>query len=208
MNTPSHMLINAAFGKQLEKRGVRPMYTALVVGSFMPDIPLTLLSVGYIAWHTWGGGALSSAEAADVAFYDMFYFDPTWITAHHLFHAPLLVALWMGIGWFFGFRQGRTWGKWLFWFAVGNALHSALDIPTHHDDGPLLLFPFNWDLRFTSPVSYWDPDHYGIPFSIFSIGVDLLLVGYFIGEWRKRRQRKRGENPKNTTSGAVAGAGN
>ncbi|MEO0565962.1 MAG: hypothetical protein AAF125_27880 [Chloroflexota bacterium] len=44
MNTPSHMLINAAIGKQLEKRGVRPMYTALIVGSFMPDIPLTILS--------------------------------------------------------------------------------------------------------------------------------------------------------------------
>jgi len=190
MNTPSHMLINAAVGKKLEQYGIRPMYTALVVGSFMPDIPLTVMSVVFIAWNGWGFGTLSGAEAAEVAFYDKFYFDPLWVAGHHLFHAPLLILLWMALGWWFGFRKGRTWGKWIFWFAVGNALHSALDIPTHYNDGPLLLFPFNWDIRFNSPVSYWDPDAYGIQFTIFEGIVDLMLIVYFIGEWRERRRRR------------------
>jgi hypothetical protein len=204
MNTPSHMLINAAVGKKLEQRGIRPMYWALVIGSFMPDIPLTVMSIGLVGWHAIGPGTLSIAEAADMAFYDKFYFDPVWITGHHLFHAPLLIALWMSIGWYFGFRQNRTWGKWIFWFALGNALHTALDIPTHYDDGPLLLFPFNWDLRFMSPVSYWDPARYGREFSVFAVIVDLMLIVYFIGEWRKRRQRhKAKDQPRKIAVGAA-----
>ena len=191
MNTPSHMLINAAVGKKLEQRGIRPVYAALVAGSFMPDIPLTVLSMGYIVWHSWGAGALSASEAAETAFYDMFYTDPTWITGHHLFHAPLLILLWLAFGWYFGVRRGTHWGKWVLWFAVGNALHTALDIPTHYNDGPLLLFPFNWNLRFSSPVSYWDPAHYGIPFSIFEGVVDLMLIVYFVKQWRIRRKNTR-----------------
>ncbi|MEZ4675136.1 MAG: hypothetical protein R2932_12925 [Caldilineaceae bacterium] len=32
--------------------------------------------------------------------------------------------------------------------------HTAIDIPLHYDDGPLLLFPFDWKTRFHSPVSH------------------------------------------------------
>jgi len=184
------MLINAAVGKKLEQYGIRPMYTALVIGSFMPDIPLTLLSVGFIGWHGLGGGALTASDAANIAFYDYFYNDPFWVSAHHLFHAPLLILLWLAVGWWFGVRGGRTWGMWLFWFAVGNALHTALDIPTHHNDGPLLLFPLNWELRFASPVSYWDPNAYGIPFTILELTIDLMLSIFFFKAWRKRRQSR------------------
>jgi len=39
-------------------------------------------------------------------------------------------------------------------------LHIAGDLPLHNDDAHRHFFPFsNW--RFISPVSYWDPKHYG-----------------------------------------------
>ncbi|MEI2691742.1 MAG: hypothetical protein V9H69_19395 [Anaerolineae bacterium] len=55
------------------------------------------------------------------------------------------------------------------WLAAGLALHSALDVLTHHDDGPLLLFPFDWRRRWCSPVSYWDQAHHAAPFTVFRI---------------------------------------
>lgn len=189
MQTYSHALINAAVGKQLEQRGVRPMYWALVVGSLMPDIPLTVLTINYILRT---GGFNRPPEELFGPVYDQLYFaNPTWVIGHNLFHAPLMVALWLAIGWFVGWRQNRTWGKWFFWFAVGNALHSLIDIPTHHHDGPLLLFPFDWSLRFVSPISYWDPRFYGGYFAIFEHLLDLFIIGYFVRVWWANRQQKR-----------------
>ena len=74
-------------------------------------------------------------------------------------------------------------------------LHTLIDIPIHYDDGPLLLFPLNWDLRFMSPVSYWDPNRYGIPFTIFEHSLDIVLLVFLIytsrkgiAEWFLRRR--------------------
>ncbi|MEM6527659.1 MAG: metal-dependent hydrolase [Chloroflexota bacterium] len=204
MQTYSHAIINAALGKQLEKRGVRPMYWALVLGSLMPDVPLTILTFNY--WYNIRGelGAGASPEQLFGERYDALYFsDPVWVTGHSLMHAPLMIALWMLIGWFFGFRQGKKWGQWVFWFAVGNALHSLLDIPTHAGDGPLLLFPFDWSLRYDSPVSYWDPAYYGRIFAPLEHLLDLLLIGYLVydGIIKPRREKR-----KNAQSEAITPA--
>ncbi|MEL6151532.1 MAG: metal-dependent hydrolase [Chloroflexota bacterium] len=194
MQTYSHAIINATLGKQLEKRGVRPMYWALVLGSLMPDAPLTVLTLNY--WYNIRAelGAGASPEQLFGERYDALYFgDPVWITSHALMHAPLMIALWLLIGWFSGFRQGKTWGKWVFWFAVGNALHSLLDIPTHAGDGPLLLYPFNWSLRYDSPVSYWDPQRYGTIFAPLEHLLDVLLIGYLVfdGIIKPRREKRK-----------------
>ena len=178
MQTQSHAIINAALGTALEKRGIRPGYWALVLGSLMPDLPLTVLTFIYLARNNLFG------QPPDVMFgpaYDALYFtDPVWITSHSLMHSPPMIALWLALGWVLGFRYNHRWGQFLFWFAVGNALHTALDIPTHHNDGPLLLYPFNWTLRFNSPISYWHPDYYGRQFAVFETILNIILTIYFI----------------------------
>lgn len=187
MQTYSHAIVNAAVGKQLEKRGIRPMYWALVVGSLIPDIPLTILTMNYIMKT--GGFGRPPEELFGPAYDSLYFSNPTWVIGHNLFHAPLMVLLWLAMGWFFGWRRGHTWGKWFFWFALGTALHSLVDIPTHHHDGPLLLFPFNWSLRFVSPISYWDPNFYGGYFAIFEHLLDLFLIGTFVRAWWTKRQK-------------------
>ncbi|MEL7233648.1 MAG: hypothetical protein AAGK74_04070, partial [Chloroflexota bacterium] len=77
MQTYSHAIINATLGKQLEKRGVRPMYWALVLGSLMPDAPLTVLTLNY--WYNIRAelGAGASPEQLFGERYDALYFgDP------------------------------------------------------------------------------------------------------------------------------------
>ena len=40
------------------------------------------------------------------------------------------------------------------------ALHVPEDLFLHHDDGHRHFYPLSqW--RYSSPVSYWDPNHYG-----------------------------------------------
>ncbi len=130
-----------------------------VAGSFMPDVPLFLLT----AWHAlsirWGDDPSARLFGRE---YDELYFgDPVWIVGHNVMHAPLLIAVGAALGLYLARRDGnKAWLR-VFWFCVGCGLHSAFDIATHYDDGPLLLFPFDFQLRFASPISYWDPRHYG-----------------------------------------------
>jgi hypothetical protein len=166
----------------------------LLLGSVLPDLPLIALAIGAIARDQLAGNVFDPANTAAMQqsytghlFDVMFFHDPRVITVHHLFHAPLLVALYVAVG-YMQWRQGRRWGSALFWLGCACALHTAIDIPLHYNDGPLLFFPFDWQTRFYSPVSYWDPDRFGIPFAIFE---HLLLLGmsvYWTYNWWRRRR--------------------
>ena len=45
-------------------------------------------------------------------------------------------------------------------FIASMIVHALGDLPLHREDAHRHFFPFS-DWRFTSPVSYWDPEHYG-----------------------------------------------
>ncbi len=128
-------------------------------------------------------------EAGELMYDRFFYSSPVWVVSHNFLHAPLVVAA--GLGLTYLFRRQRP-ARWLRWFLLSCALHTVIDIVTHHNDGPLLLFPFNWSLRFSSPVSYWDPQHYGGIFSVFELTLDVALLGYLLtprlGRWWRSRQ--------------------
>ena len=60
-------------------------------------------------------------------------------------------------------------------------LHSAFDLPLHHDDAHRHFFPLS-DVRFASPLSYWDPAHYGNPMALLELG---LVCGASIWLWAR-----------------------
>ena len=188
MQTQSHLLMTAALRIPLQRRGIDVHTTAFLLGSFLPDIPLFVLSLIFGVFSAVAEGGMMSGPA--MAEYDrLFFTDPLWIVPHNFFHAPLILAGIFVIGLLLQ-RRGSKWGNWLVWFALAAALHTGIDILTHHNDGPLLFFPFDFHTRFASPLSYWDPDHYGRIFARFEMAFDLLLMGYLlVGWWRRRRQQ-------------------
>jgi membrane-bound metal-dependent hydrolase YbcI (DUF457 family) len=117
---------------------------------------------------------------------DLYFHNPFWVISHNLFHAPLIIATLAALG-YWGMQRAKPWSPELFWFALACGLHSLIDIPTHANDGPLLLFPLNWDMRFNSPISYWDSQFYGEYFSLFEHLLDLGIIAFFVVLWIRRR---------------------
>ena len=170
MNTPSHFLINAA----VVKFARRPIAVgAFLIGSIAPDLPLYLLSIGGYFHYTNRG--MTDAEAFQHMFDRLFFHDPLWIALHNSLHSPLLLGIAITLLWNYRDRVGSP-ARWGFYFFLACLLHTALDIPTHVHDGPLLLFPANWTIRFRSTVSYWDPAYFGRQFAYFEIALDAILV--------------------------------
>jgi membrane-bound metal-dependent hydrolase YbcI (DUF457 family) len=178
MNTPSHLLLTAALRRAIDPAGIPAR--AFLAGGVAPDVPLLALSIGGMAYYRlWLGWEATAIEAH--LFGGLYFQHPLWICAHNLLHAPLVLLAGLAIA------SRRAAPRW-WWFLAGCALHTAVDIPTHHDDGPLLLFPFDWQTRFQSPISYWDTRHYGGQFTVVEILLDVLLVAYLaVARARDRR---------------------
>jgi len=207
MNTPSHFLINYSLGRLLRlPQRYKIKMSAVAWGSLAPDIMLYLLSVVAIPYyaiiHGW-----SLDRAADYVFDVLFFENIGWIIAHNFMQAPIILTVAILISFLYMRSAQRTHNTrrhtialWCFVLFLSAMLHTILDILTHHDDGPLLLFPFNLTVRFFSPVSYWDEAHYGNIFFFFEAGIDLLCAGYLIYLRIMRVRSKNSVLPKSSTS--------
>ncbi len=179
------MIITGALRKRLTRLSI-PL-GAVLWGSVAPDLPLYLLSLGGFLYYSLVAG-MSVGAAGELMYRQLFYTNPVWITLHNFLHAPFVLLA--GIG-FTSLGTGRK-RRWLRWFFLSCALHTGIDIVTHHNDGPLLLFPLNWSLRFSSPISYWDPNYYGGIFTVFELTLDAVLLSYWLSPrvlrwWRGRK---------------------
>jgi membrane-bound metal-dependent hydrolase YbcI (DUF457 family) len=185
LNTPSHFIIHAAIAKRA--KNPKLVRSAFLWGAVAPDIPLTLLSIlGGLYFRNQG---LTSREAARLMFDTLYFHNPWWLSAHHLFHAPLLLGCYALL--LYPLRAKR-WARWLLWFVAGCGLHTFVDILTHYDDGPLVFFPLNWKYRFHS-ISYWDRRHGGDWFAWLELALDIFLLGYLLIPWLIRRLEVKGK---------------
>ena len=183
MNTPSHLILTAAAAELVPPR--RIVRSAALWGAIAPDLPLILLSAGgYVYFHHVLGRPVGATMRH--MYTDLFFHDPAWIALHNLLHAPLLLlGGLLGLWWSKPDREA-FWKSWPVWFLLSCLLHTLIDIPTHHDDGPLLFFPLDWQTRFSSPVSYWDSKHFGTRFMAIEGALDILLLGFLAVRWLLR----------------------
>lgn len=77
--------------------------------------------------------------------------------------------------------------SWWTWFLASCMLHTLVDIPVHHDDGPLVFWPVNWSYRFASPISYWDRAHYAAIVIPLELTLATVLAGKLIYGWIQSR---------------------
>lgn len=179
MNTPTHMLINWTVAKTLPVKSFPK--SAVLFGSVAPDVPLYFLSLGGAVWFTQVKN-MRPGDAARHMFGNLFYNHPSWISLHNVLHSPtVLVAAILLL--FAIYRSVNIMRSWWTWFFGSCLLHTLIDIPVHHDDGPLIFWPLNWSYRISSPVSYWDPQHYGYVMMTLEAVLAISLAACLI--WRR-----------------------
>ena len=180
MNTiPSHLVINAAIEKKFGKT-LNINKKAFLWGAVTPDFPLGIISIGYFLYYRYFTTENISGVMdvmMDKAFGDMYFNNPFWIAGHNFLHSPTALLIYALLLRKF-FNQPNTRGHAWLWFVFGCMNHSIVDILTHYDDGPVLFFPFDWQTRFYSPVSYWDRNHYANEFFWVELGINIVLLAY------------------------------
>lgn len=149
MNTPSHAILNVALLSQIS-----PNAGAIAFGAILPDLPI----FGFYLWAKW------IARLPEKTIWGEAYYAPATQNIVAFFHSiPIAFLGWL-ISLFFGWEIGQI-------MALSCILHSLGDLPVHNSDAHRHFFPLS-DYRFISPVSYWDPKHYGA----IAAAVELSLV--------------------------------
>ena len=166
MNTPAHIVLNAyVLGRGRFARFAWP----IAFGALLPDLPMFL-------FYAYQRGWLSVPERV---IWSQAYFLPHWQSLFDVFNSLPLLALGAALAW----RTKRT--AWLACFA-SMALHSCADLFLHHEDAHGHFWPLSaW--RFRSPVSYWDPRHYGRVFAALELAASLAACALLWrrgGSWR------------------------
>ena len=168
MNTPTHVVLNALV---LGHGRWRPHWLALTGGALVPDLPM-------LVFYVYERIVLGTP---DRVIWSTRYFDPGWQTFINVFNALPLIGLGAYLAW-----RARA-AAWLAFFA-SMAVHCVTDLLVHREDAHAHFFPLSsW--RFVSPVSYWDPRHYGAVVGLVELvlvlgGAAVLMTCYTHRSWR------------------------
>lgn len=161
MNTPAHLIFGlAAFGKPRHKA----VTAAALFGALLPDLSLYLLA----GWH------LQVLGTPPETVFGELYFSELWQSIFRIDNSILLWGIALGVA---------ILAKSKVAIALCGAvlLHLFLDFPLHHDDGRAHFWPLTTWI-FESPVSYWDPRHYGNIVGPIEIALSLAACVYL---WRR-----------------------
>lgn len=186
MQTQTHFLITVLANRQAHSRSIPIHTSALLLGSMLPDIPFTLLTVGFGIYYRWFEPLPINAydSVMEYLHFDMFFTDPVWIVSHNLFHSLIVNTVLIVVG-LITWQLGKHWGRFILWLSISMQFHTFIDIFTHHSDGPLIFFPFNLSYRFVSPISYWESEAYGSVFMMFEYTLDLAILIYLLWLWHQ-----------------------
>ena len=168
MNTPAHLIFGlTAFGKPHQKA----VTTAALAGAIIPDLSLYLMA----------GTHLFVIGTDPGVVFGTLYFSDAWQSIFRIDNSMILWGLALVIG--LMMRSPVT-------IALCGAamLHLLMDFGLHHDDGRAHFWPIT-DWIFQSPVSYWDPAHYGsivAPLEVIAaLTCCVVLWRRFLGRWMR-----------------------
>ncbi len=158
MNTQTHLLLASA---ALTKRGELARNYAIVIGAFLPDLPVFALFA-----------IAKAAGYSDFQIFDDLYFREEMRNVMGIFNSFFVAAL---IG-FSGWLLRSKWFGWpMIWFAAALTIHAATDLPVHVDDGHRHFWPLS-NFVFASPVSYWNPAYHGHVASLVEAALGIICA--------------------------------
>ena len=187
MTTPAHAALSLIVLGRSERNAL-----PVALGAVAPDVPM-------LVFYLWERLVRGVSEGR---IWSERYFDPGWQVA---FDIPSSIPL-LGIAFCILLvligrrstagrvppaamaaapRPARLTASTL--FVASMILHALGDLPLHREDAHRHFFPFS-DWRFTSPVSYWDPQHYG---GYAAAGEVILVLGVSVFLFRAYRGRGR-----------------
>jgi len=131
---------------------------AAAVGGLVPDLSLYVLA----------GGAIFLMGIPPGTVFGQLYFSPGWQAIFAVDHSIPLWASLLVVMLALRSAPGTAFG-------ASGLLHALIDFGVHHDDARRQLWPLS-DYVFRSPVSYWDPAHYGLIVAPVEVAVCLVLT--------------------------------
>ena len=211
MNTITHILLGYVIIKWFRKNKNVVIPKSFVLGSFAPDILLYLIVLYSYVFYSLTT-IMTSGEIFSYMFDYLYFNDSIWIFSYNILHSPFVVIaslcvvlatlrnninLYKVMGQFKKnevvnlkkLKDNFPYVMIILFFFLGCLVHISLDIPLHHDDGPLLMYPLNNELRFYSPISYWDPNHYGGIVSVIELIITLTFITYLMKDWVVQKSR-------------------
>ncbi|PXW72682.1 hypothetical protein C7964_101797 [Loktanella sp. PT4BL] len=163
MNTPAHLIFGlTAFGK-----AERPAITgAAFAGALIPDLSLYVLA----GWHL-----LLLGTSPDIVFGQLYY-SAAWQSIFRIDNSFIIWGIALALA---GLYRAPV----MIALCGAALLHLGFDFLLHNDDARAHFWPMsNW--VFQSPVSYWDPRHYGNIAGAVEVALSLLCCGIL---WRRYR---------------------
>ncbi len=192
IETYSHAFFTWALAKHGLGAG-RAAGIAGATGATLPDAPSIAGTAYYIgpSFLREGWSSMDSGEVFD-AIHVSGPFGATGVALHSA--VPPLALLLLYVFLKLGIRDRR---RILLWFLLGWLGHTAADFLTHADNARPLFFPIS-DWMWTSPISYYNPLHYGGEFFLISHALILLtMAALLIRRIRRRDGRKETSSGKN-----------
>ena len=173
MNTPTHAIVNLALlGRKTNPERNWP----IVLGALIPDV----------AMFVFYGWAKLIADMQEDQIWDVAYYEPFWQNMFDVWNSIPLALMGIGVGvWLRMRKRWRVWGNAIAICCASIILHCLADLPVHREDAHRHFWPLT-NYRFESPISYWDPGHYGNIFVLLEIGLAIGLSIYifrFIRSW-------------------------
>ena len=164
MHTPTHLLISAAVLARGKDADAPKRNGAILAGALIPDAAIYLLFL----WARLVKGATEGEVWSSL------YWQEPWQSLVAMANSiPLLAAI-TGLGLALKRPLVTLVG-------VSALLHLAFDLPFHADDAHPHFWPVTgW--RFHSPLSYWDPNHFG---TWVSFAEAVLAIALIVLLWRR-----------------------
>ncbi len=158
MNTPSHAILNLAVLMQVQPAAVVP----IICGAVLPDVPMFVM-------YLW---AKQVEQQSERQIWEETYWTPFWQRINHSFHSLPLQLGGATLAHFAGWPLLE-----LLFFSM--VLHALGDLPIHNHDAHRHFFPLS-NYRFISPLSYWDPQHYGKSVALIEKIIVLVATIYLL----------------------------